>query len=160
MPTEATEDSPNPDSGAAIEIQDAALVAPVLPPSEVREITLAEVGGSYEFWKWINSTEDDVAPILPDSEPSSSRLPETILAEAAEDPDVWMLINEAEDFVHPELPLCESPADAAEDPDFCNFPIRTLLICSWLNNSEEGALHQRSPSEPVPLSSIVIDHEM
>jgi hypothetical protein len=74
MPTEATEDSPNPDSGAAIEIQDAALMAPVLPPSEVREITLAEVHGSLDFWKWINSTEDDV-------EPSSSRLPETILAE-------------------------------------------------------------------------------
>jgi hypothetical protein len=129
----------------------AALVAPVLPPSEAREITLAEAHGDYEFWKWINSTEDDVDPILRDSEPSSSRLPETILAEAAEDPDVWMFIDEAEDFVYPELPLCESPADAAEDPNFCNFPIRTLLVCSWLDNSYGGALHQRSPSELVPL---------
>ncbi|KAG1771231.1 hypothetical protein EDD22DRAFT_604189 [Suillus occidentalis] len=49
MPTEATEDSPNPDSGVAIEIQDAALVAPVLPPSEVREISLVEVHGSLDF---------------------------------------------------------------------------------------------------------------
>ncbi|KAG1773230.1 hypothetical protein EV702DRAFT_1201111 [Suillus placidus] len=61
--------------------------------------------------------------------------PETMLTEAAEDPDVWRLINEIEDFADPELPLCESPTDAAEDPDFCNFPLRTLLICSWLDNS-------------------------
>jgi hypothetical protein len=56
MPTEATQDSPNPDSVAAIEIQDAALVTTVLPSSEVREITLVEVHGSLDFWKWINST--------------------------------------------------------------------------------------------------------
>lgn len=81
-PTEATEDSPNPDSGAAIETQDTALVAPVPPPSEVREL-LAEVHTSFsrDFWKWINTTEDDVDPILPVSKPSSSRVLDTILAE-------------------------------------------------------------------------------
>lgn len=105
-------------------------------------------------------TEDFVDPVLPISEPPSSRLPETMLAEAAEDPDVWSLVNEIEDFVDPELPLCVSPADAAEDPDFCNLPIRTLLICSWLNNSYASALHQRSPSELAPLSSAPIDDEM
>ncbi|KAG2044623.1 hypothetical protein BDR03DRAFT_977451 [Suillus americanus] len=160
MSTEATEDAPNPDSCVANEIQDLALVAPELPPYEVREITLAEVRGNLAFWRWINDIEDFVDPVLPTSEPPSSRLPETMLAEAAEDPDVWSLVNEIEDFVEPELPLCESPADAAEDPDFCNLPIRTLLICSWLNNSYGSALNQRSPSELAPLSSALIDHEM
>ncbi|KAG1868271.1 hypothetical protein DFJ58DRAFT_742663 [Suillus subalutaceus] len=160
MSTEVTEDAPSPDSCAANEIQDLALVAPELPPSEVREITLAEVHENLAFGRWINGIEDFVDPVLPISEPPSSPLPETMLAEAAEDPDVWSLVNEIEDFVDPEIPLCESPADAAEDPDFCNLPIRTLLICSWLNNSYESALHQRSPSELAPLSSALIDHEM
>ncbi|KAG2365488.1 hypothetical protein BDR07DRAFT_1374290 [Suillus spraguei] len=123
---------------------------PVLPPSETREITLAEVHGDADFWKWINEKEDFVDPVLPISEPPSYRLPETILAEATEDPGVWGFINKMEDFVDPELPLCKSPTGLAEDPGFCQFPIRTLLICCWL--------HQRSPSELAPLSSI--DHEM
>ncbi|KAG1775580.1 hypothetical protein EV702DRAFT_1046910 [Suillus placidus] len=86
--TEAIEDAPNPESRAANAIQDPALVAPVLPPSQVRQITLAEVHGDLDFWRWINEIEDFVDPALPISEPSSSRLPETILEEAAEDPDV------------------------------------------------------------------------
>ncbi|KAG1774912.1 hypothetical protein EV702DRAFT_475076 [Suillus placidus] len=159
-PTEATEDAPNPDSWAANEIQDRAFVAPVLPPSEVREVTLAEVHGDPDFWRWINDIEDFEDPVLPISESPSSQSPETMLAEAAEEPDVWRLVNEIEDFADPEVPLCESPEDAAEDPDFCNFPIRSLLICSWLNNSYGSALHQRSPSELAPLSSALVDHEM
>ncbi|KAG2344858.1 hypothetical protein BDR05DRAFT_961272 [Suillus weaverae] len=106
-----------------------------LPSSQVREITLAEVHGDVDFWRWINDLEDFVDPVLSISELPSSQSPETMLTEAAEDPDVWRLINEIEDFADPELPLCESPSDAAEDPDFCNFPLRTLLICSWLDNS-------------------------
>ncbi|KAG1818652.1 uncharacterized protein BJ212DRAFT_1497579 [Suillus subaureus] len=39
MPTEATEHTPNPESWAANEVQDPALVAPMLPPSRVLEIT-------------------------------------------------------------------------------------------------------------------------
>ncbi|KAG2350987.1 hypothetical protein BDR05DRAFT_955143 [Suillus weaverae] len=140
-PTEATEDAPNPHSWAANEM-DPAFVAPVLPPSEVREITLAEVHGDLDFWRLINDIEDFEDPVLPISESPSSQSPETMLAEAAEEPDVWRLINEIEDFADPEVPLCESATDAAEDPDFCNFPIRSLLICSWLNNSYESALHQ------------------
>ncbi|KAG1773269.1 hypothetical protein EV702DRAFT_1201148 [Suillus placidus] len=110
-----------------------------LPSSQVRDITLAEVHGDLDFWRWINDLEDFVDPVLPISELSSSQSPETMLTEAAEDPDVWRLVNEIEDFADPELPLCESPADAAEDPDFCNFPLRTLLICSWLDNSYGSA---------------------
>ncbi|KAG1773221.1 hypothetical protein EV702DRAFT_1201103 [Suillus placidus] len=34
------------------------LVAPVLPTSQVREITLAEVHGDLDFWRWINDLED------------------------------------------------------------------------------------------------------
>ncbi|KAG1756982.1 hypothetical protein EDB19DRAFT_1900539 [Suillus lakei] len=126
-------------------IEDPALVAPVLPPSQPREITLAEAGGDLDFWRWINDIEDFVDPVPPISEPPSAPLTETMLTEASGDPDFWTFINEIEDFVDPELPLCESPADAAEDPDFCNFPMRTLLICSWLNNSYETTLHQRTP---------------
>ncbi|KAG1770868.1 hypothetical protein EV702DRAFT_1281786 [Suillus placidus] len=176
--SEAAEDGPNPDSWVANEIRDTALVAPVLPTSQVREITLAEVHGDLDFWRWINDPEDFVDavlpiselpssqvreitlaevhgdlgfwrwindledfvdPVLPISELPSSQSPETMLTEAAEDPDVWRLINEIEDFADPELPLCESPTDAAEDPDFCNFPLRTLLICSWLDNSYGSA---------------------
>ncbi|KAG1763738.1 hypothetical protein EV702DRAFT_1205452 [Suillus placidus] len=110
-----------------------------LPSSQVREITLAEVHGDLDFWRWINDLEDFVDPVLPISELPSSQSPETMLTEAAEDPDVWRLVNEIEDFADPELPLCEFPADAAEDPDFCNFPLRTLLICSWLDNSYGSA---------------------
>lgn len=190
-----------PESWAANEVQDPASVAPVSPPSQVREIILTDtdVHGNLDFWRWlddvedcvdpdlpipglpsslspetifaestedpfvwrlVNWTEDFVGPVLPISESPSSLLPETILAEAAEDPDVWRLINEIEDFVDPDLPLCESPTDAAEDPDFCHFPIRTLLISSWLNNSHGSALDQRSPSELASLSSALIDREM
>ncbi|KAG2344912.1 hypothetical protein BDR05DRAFT_961324 [Suillus weaverae] len=170
---EAAEDGPNRDSWADNEIQDTASVASVLlpsqareitlaevqgdvdfwrwindledfvdpvlpiselPSSQVREITLAEVHGDVDFWRWINDLEDFVDPVLPISELPSSQSPETMLTEAAEDPDVWRLINEIDDFADPEVPLCESPTDAAEDPDFCNFPLRTLLICSWLDN--------------------------
>ncbi|KIK38121.1 hypothetical protein CY34DRAFT_809723 [Suillus luteus UH-Slu-Lm8-n1] len=56
-----------------------------------------------------------------------------MLTEAAEDPDVWQLI--IDNFMDPGLPPCESLTDVAEDPDFCNYPIRTLLIGSWLNSS-------------------------
>ncbi|KAG1773692.1 hypothetical protein EV702DRAFT_1200826 [Suillus placidus] len=148
----AAENRPNPDSCAANEIRDTALVAPVLPTSQVREITLAEVQGDLDFWRWINDLEDFVDPVLPISELPSSQSPETMLTEAAEDPNVWRLINEIEDFADPELPLCESPTDAAEDPDFCDFPLRTLLICSWLDNSYGSA--------PPSLSSPLIDHDM
>ncbi|KAG2344793.1 hypothetical protein BDR05DRAFT_961189 [Suillus weaverae] len=111
-------------------IRDTDLVASVLLPSQVREITLAEVQGDVDFWRWINDLED----FLP-----SSQVREITLAEVHGDLDVWRLINEIEDFADPELPLCESPTDAAEDPDFCNFPLRTLLICSWLDNSYGSA---------------------
>ncbi|KAG2094875.1 uncharacterized protein F5147DRAFT_719451 [Suillus discolor] len=93
-------------------------------------------------------------------QPPSSLLPETILAEAAEDPNVWSLINESGGILDPELLIYEYLADAAEDPYFCKFPIRTLLICSWLNISYGNALYQRSPSELVPLSSAFINNEM
>ncbi|KAG2118186.1 uncharacterized protein F5147DRAFT_807316 [Suillus discolor] len=145
---------------AADAMQEPPLATPVLPPSEVREITLAEVRGCIPFWRWINDTEGLVDPLPPITEPPSSRLPEAMLVDAAEDPDVWRLINEIDDFVDPEIPLCESSTDAAEDPDFCNFPIRTLLVCSWLDNSYGSDLHQRSPSELPPLSSTPVDHEM
>ncbi|KAG2033449.1 hypothetical protein BDR03DRAFT_688718 [Suillus americanus] len=191
MLTEATEHALNHESWVADEVQDRALVAPVLPPPRVLEITFAEGHGDLDFWREIydtedlvdpvfpisdppsfilpetmlaeatedpgvyhlfNEIEDFVDPVLPISEPSSSLLPETMLAEAAECPDVWRLINEIEDFVDSDLPRCESPTDAAEDPGFCDFPIRTLLISSWLNNSYGSALHQRSPSELASLS--------
>ncbi|KAG2070947.1 hypothetical protein BDR04DRAFT_1142542 [Suillus decipiens] len=140
------------DSLAANQIQNLDLVTPVLPPSETREITLAEVQGDIDFWRWINEKEDFVDPVLPISEPPSYRLPETILAVADEDPDVWGLVTKIENLVDPKLPLCKSPTDLAEDPGFCQFPIRTLLISCWL--------HQRSPFELAPLSSASIDHEI
>ncbi|KAG1788942.1 uncharacterized protein HD556DRAFT_1447415 [Suillus plorans] len=93
-------------------------------------------------------------------QPPSSLLPETILAEAAEDPNVWSLINESEGFLDPELLLYEYLADAAEDPDLCNSPIRTLLICSWLNISYGSALYLRSRPELAPFSSAFINNEM
>ncbi|KAG1849885.1 hypothetical protein DFJ58DRAFT_445959 [Suillus subalutaceus] len=169
--TEATEHA---ESWAANEVQDLALVAPVLPPSRVLESTFAEGHGDLDFWRGIDDIEDFVDPVLPISEPpsfmlpatmlavateepgvwnlfheiedfvdpvlpisepSTPLLPETMIAEAIEDPAVWNLINEIEESVDPDLPLCESFTDAAEDPDFCRFPIRTLFISSWLNNS-------------------------
>ncbi|KAG1830789.1 hypothetical protein EV424DRAFT_1553625 [Suillus variegatus] len=148
------------DTLVADAMQEPPLATPVLPPSEVREITLAEARGCIHFWRWINDTEGLVDPLPPITEPPSPRLPEAMLVDAAEDPDVWRLINEIDDFVDPEIPLSESSTDAAEDPDFCNFPIRTLLVCSWLDNSYGSDLHQRSPSELPPLSSAPIDHEM
>ncbi|KAG2065834.1 hypothetical protein BDR04DRAFT_1121593 [Suillus decipiens] len=141
MLTEAPEHAPNSESCAAHEIRDTASVAAVLPASPVREITPAEVHRNLEIWRWINEIEDVVDPNLI-SEPAPSLLPETVLVQATEDPDVWSLINEIEEFGDPKLPLCESPADAAEDPEFCNFPIRTLLICSWLDNSYGSTLYQ------------------
>ncbi|KAG1882806.1 hypothetical protein F4604DRAFT_354988 [Suillus subluteus] len=188
--TEATEHALNAESWAANEVQDPALVAPVLPPSRVLEITFAEGHGDLDFWRGIDDIEDFVDPVFTISEPPTFMLPETMLAVATEDPGVWNLFNEIEDFVDPvlisepptpplletmlaeatedpgvwnlineieasvdlDLPPCESPTDAAEDPDFCRFPIRTLFISSWLNNSYGSALHQRSPSELESLS--------
>ncbi|KAG1841932.1 hypothetical protein DFJ58DRAFT_807456 [Suillus subalutaceus] len=145
MLTKATEHALNPESLAANEIQDPALLAPVPPPSRVLEITFAEGHGDLDFWRGIHDAEDFLDPVLPISEPSTPLLPETMIAEATEDPGVWNLINEIEGSMDPDLPLCESPTDAAEDPDFCRFPIRALFISSWLNNSYGSALHQRSP---------------
>ncbi|KAG1773228.1 hypothetical protein EV702DRAFT_1131017 [Suillus placidus] len=121
---------------------------------QYKRSALAEIHRDSNIWRWINEIEDFEDPVLPISEPPSSLLPEIILAEAAEDPDVWMLINEIEESI--DLPHSESLTDAAEDPDFCNYPIRTLLICSWLNNCCES-LHERSPSE---LASFSTAHEM
>ncbi|KAG2344923.1 hypothetical protein BDR05DRAFT_961352 [Suillus weaverae] len=149
--TETTEEATDSDSWTDNGVQDPAFVA---SQSQVQEITLAEIHRDCDIWRWINEIEDFEDPVLPISEPPSSLLPETILAEAAEDPDVWMLINEIEESI--DLPPSESLTDAAQDPDFCNYPIRTLLICSWLNNCHEG-LHERSPSE---LASFSTAHEM
>ncbi|KAG2356100.1 hypothetical protein BDR07DRAFT_1492365 [Suillus spraguei] len=116
--TEVAEVAPNPDS-----IQDTVLVG--LPPQRSTETSTFGGGLMSQTNLWILS--------FPSPSPPSSRSLETMLAEAAGGPDVWMFINKIERFVDPELPSCMSLTDAA-DPDFCNFPIRTLLICSWLNN--------------------------
>jgi hypothetical protein len=153
---ETTEEATNADSWTDNEVQEPVFVT---TQSQVREITLAEVHRDIDIWRWINEIEDFEDPVLQTSEPLSSVLPETMLSEAAEDPDVWKLMNEIENFIDPDLPPRESPTDAAEDPDFCNYPIRTLLICSWLNNYYGTALDQRSPSELASLSPVLIDQE-
>ncbi|KAG2069558.1 hypothetical protein BDR04DRAFT_1156585 [Suillus decipiens] len=151
--TKVVEDAQNPDF-----IQGTAFVAPGLPSSQVQEIALAEAHEELDFWRRIDEIEEFVDPVLPIPESPSSPSLETMLAKAAEDPDVWRFINRIEESVDPEL-LCMSLTDAV-DPDFCNFPIRTLLVCSWLNNSYGNALHQRPPSELAPLSPTLIDREM
>ncbi|KAG1886082.1 hypothetical protein F4604DRAFT_1675754 [Suillus subluteus] len=55
-------DAKNPDSETALEIKGFVLVEPVLPPSQVRDITLAEAGGDLDFWRWINDKEDLANP--------------------------------------------------------------------------------------------------
>lgn len=126
MLTEATEHALKPESWVADEVQDRALVAPVLPPSRVLEITFAEGHGDLDFRRGVDDIENFVDPVLPISESPSSMLPKTMLAEATEEPGVWTLINETEDFVDHVLPISEPPtpllpetmlAEAAENPD-------------------------------------------
>ncbi|KIK38793.1 hypothetical protein CY34DRAFT_14807 [Suillus luteus UH-Slu-Lm8-n1] len=96
----------------------------------------------FNIWRLIDEIEDSEDPFLPIFEPVSSVLPETMLTEATDDPDVWQFIGVSEigDFMDPDLPLCKSLIDAAEDLDFYNYPIMTLLIGSWLNSSRWDAL--------------------
>ncbi|KAG1758743.1 hypothetical protein EDD22DRAFT_176599 [Suillus occidentalis] len=130
--TETTEETTNSDSWTDSEVQDPAIVS---SQPQLREFALAGMRREFNIWRWISEVEDPDDPVLPIFEPVSSVLPETMLTEAAEDPDVWQLISEIVNFMDPGLPPCESLMDAAEDPDFCNYPIRTLLIGSWLNSS-------------------------
>ncbi|KAG2748758.1 hypothetical protein P692DRAFT_20874744 [Suillus brevipes Sb2] len=133
--TETTKETTNSDSWTDDEVQDPSQL-------QLREFALAGMRRDFDIWRWIDEIEDFEDPVLPIFEPVSSVLPETMLTEAAEDPDVWQLINEIENFMDPGLPPCESLADAAEDPGFCNYPIRTVLIRYWLSSSRWDALDQ------------------
>ncbi|KIK33969.1 hypothetical protein CY34DRAFT_813238, partial [Suillus luteus UH-Slu-Lm8-n1] len=84
----------------------------------------------FNIWRLIDEEEDSEDSFLP------------MLTEATNDPDIWQFIGVSEtgDFMDPDLLLCESLIDAAEDLDFCNYPIRILLIGSWLNSSRWDAL--------------------
>ncbi|KAG1762571.1 hypothetical protein EDD22DRAFT_562952 [Suillus occidentalis] len=137
--TETTEETTNSDSWTDDEVQDPAIVS---SQPQLREFLLAGARREFNIWRWIDEVEDSQDPVVPIFEPVSSVLPETVLTEAAEDTDVWQLISEIEKFMDPGLPPCESLTDAAEDPYFCNYPIRTLLIGSWLNSSRWDALDQ------------------
>ncbi|KIK38896.1 hypothetical protein CY34DRAFT_366167 [Suillus luteus UH-Slu-Lm8-n1] len=96
----------------------------------------------FNIRRLVDEEEDSEDPFLPIFESVSSVLLETMLTEATDDPDVWQFIGVSEigDFMDPDLLLCESLIDAAEDLDFCNYPIMTLLIGSWLNSSRWDAL--------------------
>jgi hypothetical protein len=137
--TETTEETTNSDSWTDDEVQDPAIVS---SQPQLREFLLAGLHREFNIWRLVDEVEDSEDPFLPIFEPVSSMLPETMLTEAADDPDVWQLISEIGDFMDPDLLLCESLIDAAEDLDFCNYPIRTLLIGSWLNSSRWDALDQ------------------
>ncbi|KAG1763742.1 hypothetical protein EV702DRAFT_1283511 [Suillus placidus] len=140
--SEAAEDGPNPDSWAANEIRDTALVAPVLPTSQVREITLAEVHGDLDFWRWINDLEDFVDPVLPISELPSSQVREITLAEVHGDLDFWRWINDLEDFVDPVLPISELPSSQVREITLAEVH-GDLDFWRWINDLEDSV-------DPVP----------
>ncbi|KAG2070958.1 hypothetical protein BDR04DRAFT_578230 [Suillus decipiens] len=144
-------DAEAPDFGVILEVEKAALVEPILPPPQVREITLGEAGGDIKFWRWINDLADSVDPAPPPSDSAASPPLETLVAEVAENthPD-FAAGNEIEDIVLVEPALALS--------QLREIPLTVisgdLEFWRWIDSTEDIALPLSDSPVSIPLAAV------
>ncbi|KAG1868255.1 hypothetical protein DFJ58DRAFT_97576 [Suillus subalutaceus] len=110
-----------------LETEGLVLVEPVLPPSQVQEITLPNVGGDPDVRRWINEIKDlaDTIPVPPFSN----------------DLDFWRWVNDTEHPAYPAPALSDSPVSPAPE-----IPTTEEDLYSWM--LKHDFVHQEAVEDP------------